>query len=651
MHNTQTPFKFLDAYQYSDKDVFFGRDEESEALYETIIGVKHVLLYGPSGVGKTSLIQCGLRNQFSDVDWYALTIRRNQNMLTSFYAAINNDLSDKIAIDSQTGLPSDHKIGFEQAVEQLFHERYQPLFLIFDQFEELLILGEAEEKAEFFKRLNALIHYKVPCRVILVLREEFLGHLSEFEHLCPSIFRVRFRLEKMNRPKVRAALVSMLEAPRYKDRYTLEDTEALSKHIIAKLKDQKKEIELTHLQVFLSELWDRALKNIPDGALPKLHEGLLRESDNLESVLEDFLKGQLDDLTADFGAKLPLEVLALMISERHTKLQLSLEEITAELDSRQLNRNTDITALLKELEKRRIVRSVKTNDENRFEISHDLLALVVGQNLTEEIKMRKKAESVYKVYEEQTGLFSEEAIDAMRPFSAFRPYPETLKQRIEDSILAIQAEKDKEKKRLEAENKRQKRFNLLLSGLLVALVGVALLVNYSRSQAIKSAFNAQLQTADGLKYQGKYTDAVKLLNDMTTTYSHKNRQTTIASKRDTFEQTFRLLQDANSLIKEQKYPDALSSIQQARSLNDDGFLADREKEILAEQEEQVRLLAREIRSSARDLNSPTSLKKAYNDYKKAQSFKPDPKFLVAEKEAINAKIQANQWEEQYPLLE
>jgi hypothetical protein len=533
MHNTKTPFKFLDAYQYSDKDVFFGRDEESEALYDTIIGVKHVLVYGPSGVGKTSLIQCGLRNQFSDVDWFAITIRRNNNMLSAFYAAINNHLSDPIATDLHTGLPTEEGIHFEQAVEQLFHERYQPLFLIFDQFEELLILGDAEEKAAFFKHLNALIHYKVPCRAILVLREEFLGYLSEFEHLCPSIFQVRFRLEQMSRSKVRAALVNILEAPRYTSSYELEDTEALSKHIIAKLKDQKKDIELTHLQVFLGELWDRALENTTDGALPKLHKGLLRESDKLESVLEDFLKGQLENLSADFGPKIPLEVLALMISERHTKLQLSLEEIRTELESRQLKHDVDIVALLKALEKRRIVRSVKMNDENRFEISHDLLASVVGQNLTEEIKMRKKAESVYQVYQEQTGLFSEEAIDAMRPFAAFRPYPESLKQRIAASIEAIQEEKNKEKKRLEAENKRQKRFNLLLSGLLVALAGVALLVNYSRSQAIQSAFNAQLQTADGLKYQGKYTDAVKLLHDMSETYSQQKRQATIAAKIDT----------------------------------------------------------------------------------------------------------------------
>ena len=70
------PFKFLDSYQKDELDVFFGRDKDTERLYDALSGVKHLLVYGPSGAGKTSLIECGLRNQFSDADWLAITVRR-----------------------------------------------------------------------------------------------------------------------------------------------------------------------------------------------------------------------------------------------------------------------------------------------------------------------------------------------------------------------------------------------------------------------------------------------------------------------------------------------------------------------------------------------------------------------------------------------
>jgi AAA+ ATPase superfamily predicted ATPase len=142
----KSPFKFLDAYQKDNIDIFFGREKETEALYNALSGVKHLLVYGPLGAGKTSLIECGLSNQFSDADWFALTFRKGSNITGSFFSTINTALEEKIPLNTQN-LPIDHSIQFEDAIEQLFAERYQSVYLLFDQFEELLISGsEAEQK-------------------------------------------------------------------------------------------------------------------------------------------------------------------------------------------------------------------------------------------------------------------------------------------------------------------------------------------------------------------------------------------------------------------------------------------------------------------------------------------------------------------------
>jgi len=147
MSQVNSPFKFLDSYQQGDVDVFFGREKETLDLYNALSGVKHLMVYGPSGSGKTSLVECGLRNQFSDADWYALTIRKGADINASVFAAINDSLKEKIALDPVSKMPSDPQMEFGQAVEQLFSERYQPVYLLFDQFEELLISGEIEEKS------------------------------------------------------------------------------------------------------------------------------------------------------------------------------------------------------------------------------------------------------------------------------------------------------------------------------------------------------------------------------------------------------------------------------------------------------------------------------------------------------------------------
>jgi DNA helicase HerA-like ATPase len=317
--NIQSPFKFLDAYQKEDIDIFFGRDKETENLYHALSGVKHLLVYGPSGAGKTSLIECGLRNQFSDADWFALTVRKGDDMTASVFNVVNNALEEKVEIDTETGLPTDKNLDFENIIEQLFEECYQPVYLLFDQFEELLISGSQEEQKDFFIRLNRLIRNRVPCRVLLIMREEFIGHLSEFEQYCPTLFQHRFRVEKIRKTDVSNIIIQTLSAPKFANNFEVQNAAILADTILSKLPDSKREIELTHVQVFLSELWDRAfLKS--NGNLPVLKKELVETSDNLERILDSFLQKQLQEMDKVYGEKIALELLACMITERSTKL-------------------------------------------------------------------------------------------------------------------------------------------------------------------------------------------------------------------------------------------------------------------------------------------------------------------------------------------
>ncbi len=438
MKKETSPFKFLDAYSREDEDIWFGREKETAALYDALSGVKHLLVYGPSGAGKTSLIECGLRNQFSDADWFALTIRRGHNMIASTYAAINEALENPISVGDDS-LPLDPKMTLGHAVEQLYTERFQPVYLLFDQFEELLILGseasrqKKDEREVFFESLNELIRFRVPCRVILIMREEFIGHLSEYEHLCPSIFQHRFRLEKMRKDSVSQVIHNTLTATRYEHIFTVEHAPKLASAILAKLPDNKQEIELAHVQVFLEELWDRANQKNDVGQLPVLSQELITENDNLERILDSFLKKQLSDLETSYGKKVPLELLATMISERHTKLQLSASEIEQSLQDNHVKINSSLLPLLKSLEASRVLRTLKSGEKTKYEISHDLLALVVGQNLTEEMKMRDRAGEVYRVYESKKGYFTKEDLDYIRPFQEYKIIPPYLQQRIEES--------------------------------------------------------------------------------------------------------------------------------------------------------------------------------------------------------------------------
>jgi GTPase SAR1 family protein/multidrug efflux pump subunit AcrA (membrane-fusion protein) len=460
-----SPFKFLDSYQKDDLDIFFGREKETEKLYDALSGVKHLLVYGPSGAGKTSLIECGLRNQFSDADWFAITVRRGGDLNAAVFARICEQLREPFDLDPTTKLPADAGFEFGDAVERLFAEQYKPVYLLFDQFEELLIQGSDAEKQQFFTRLQRLIRYKTPCRILLIMREEFIGHLSEFEPLCPSLFQHRFRLEKMGRANVRTVIQQILEADKYRSAFRVEQPEHLANTILAKLPDTQREIELAHVQVFLGELWDRANASLKSEIV--LHSGLVKEDDNLERVLDSFLKNQLQELAPAHGEKAPLELLAAMISERHTKLQLSAADLETALTKNAVALQQPLPDLLRELEQRRILRTLKSGEQTQYEIRHDVLARVVGQNLTEDMKLREKAREIYRVYGERKGLFSREDLDYLRAFEGYLGYSDDLKSRIEDSeghLREVQA------RELEATKRRLRVVRGLLAAVFMGLL-------------------------------------------------------------------------------------------------------------------------------------------------------------------------------------
>ncbi|MCB0583277.1 MAG: ATP-binding protein, partial [Phaeodactylibacter sp.] len=90
-----SPFKFLDAYGKEDKDIFFGRDDEVEQLYELVFQSNLTLVYGQSGTGKTSLVQCGLANRFAQSDWFNVYIRRNEDINQSMLATLQSYQAQK----------------------------------------------------------------------------------------------------------------------------------------------------------------------------------------------------------------------------------------------------------------------------------------------------------------------------------------------------------------------------------------------------------------------------------------------------------------------------------------------------------------------------------------------------------------------------
>src|SRR4030095_16025093 len=81
----------------------------------------------------------------------------------------------------------------------------RPIYLIFDQFEELLILGNQRELDSFKTLLKDTIeqHSVYSCNVILLLQEEYFAWLDSFEKDLRGISDNRLRVEPMRTDDVK----------------------------------------------------------------------------------------------------------------------------------------------------------------------------------------------------------------------------------------------------------------------------------------------------------------------------------------------------------------------------------------------------------------------------------------------------------------
>ena len=203
----KSPFKFLSPFQQEDIDSFFGREQETDMLYEFVNLNRVVLVYGQSGTGKTSLIQCGLSNYFKSTDWKPFFIRRVHNINATLLEVISEPGSAPV----EASVYQEKEVYLQlitQRIEALKAKYLRPVYLIFDQFEELLILGAEKEKEIFIETLKAILHGegKLSCNIIIVMREEYFAWLDVFEKEIPGISDRRLRVEKMRPVELREVI-------------------------------------------------------------------------------------------------------------------------------------------------------------------------------------------------------------------------------------------------------------------------------------------------------------------------------------------------------------------------------------------------------------------------------------------------------------
>lgn len=525
MKTIKSPFKFLDAFTLADRDAFFGRDKEIEQLYNLVFKSPLLLIYGASGTGKTSLIQCGLASKFDGTDWLPLWIRRDIDINRAMDLSINHALPK----------PQNTEGGVTDTIQRLYQYYLRPVFLIFDQFEELFIFGTKPERDLFVENIKTILDNELPCNILIVIREEYLGQLYPFEKEIPELFDFRMRVEPMDSSHVKEVLDNSfskfnisVEPPKV-DRF---------EQIIENVSRGKSGIELPYLQVYLDKLYKEDFeRTYPNLSKTNDTEGwqkltfTKKEIENfgtIDNVLDKFLTEQqteiqsllshkepslrldtvrqlLDAFVSDEGTKRPIryirenDLIKLEAAEQSIFPKISAEALTFSLDA---------------LESSRLIRS----DGKSMELAHDSLAALIDKRRTDEQRQRndikRQIRSMYQSFTRTNEYLTQKQITVFEDVLPDLNLEDELMRFFNDS-RSFRAKESAEELELEKARRRRSNFVAILAliGFVIA-IGVGIWAMQQRKIAVSEKKNADIQRDSVRESLKKLVDAQRATDSL-----------------------------------------------------------------------------------------------------------------------------------------
>lgn len=391
----ENPWPGLASFYEEDAALFCGRESETDKLLRLVWRGRVSMLYGSSGLGKSSLLQAGLFPRLRSDFYLPVMLRLNHDNADH---SLRHQVLDTLARTADHNGITTPAVEPAQGLWEHFHRRgavYRTAdghpvvpVLAFDQFEEVFTLGRVTHEREvrtaaFLEELSELIENRPPAevvarldarqvdvgafdfgspsaKVLISLREDFLDELDTLRTRMPSLGSNSMRLTTLRGDaalRVTAAGGDRLVPPEVGERIVRRvagggDGDAETPlHAL--------EVEPALLSLFCRELNERRKMLGQD----RITDDLL--ASNLNSILIDFYKHSLADLGSAVRQFVEERLLSVGGHRNYEVLEnaLSLPGITQEA----------INALIQ----RRLVRLEVIHGQTRVELIHDVLTPVV----------------------------------------------------------------------------------------------------------------------------------------------------------------------------------------------------------------------------------------------------------------------------------
>jgi WD40 repeat protein/energy-coupling factor transporter ATP-binding protein EcfA2 len=271
----ERPFRGLASFGPEHAALFFGREEQAEALANRIRRHAFVTVTGPSGSGKTSLLRAGALPTLTD--HAALLLRPGARPLEALAAKIaeatSHFLGEKELLEKLRADPASLGAALSQwsrestaggpasappssaALGKVFRIAGEPsaprIVLVVDQAEEMLTLCHDDAERGAFARaiVSAGASADAPSRVVLSVREDFFGRLAT----VPALRGVYSQAVEVVTTPDRDALARTLYFPAKQFGYAFEDEQLVTTMVDAVASEPA---ALALLQFCADRLWE-----------------------------------------------------------------------------------------------------------------------------------------------------------------------------------------------------------------------------------------------------------------------------------------------------------------------------------------------------------------------------------------------------------
>ncbi|MEM1214557.1 MAG: ATP-binding protein, partial [Bacteroidota bacterium] len=293
--NPCTPlFHVMNPYGKRDIDRFHGREREVEELYEQLYDTRLLVLYGEQAVGKTSLVQCGLANRIKAARYQGVFVRRWTNLDKAIERQVRKAVQEYVELDDgQT-------YSLQELLRMLYEHSFKPTLLVLDQLEKLFQAQVGEgQRTQFFNTIQTLLsNNDYPLKILLVVREEQLAKLADYDYLVPTLLDHRYHLGHLPTTKIIGLVDGILGSLMASGKIKLEDPTGVSQKIKEKFTQKgEEEVGLGCMQIYLHETQQFTCAQTT-GGLPVFSPQVVEEMGDPQDVIRQYTQQRISELEA-----------------------------------------------------------------------------------------------------------------------------------------------------------------------------------------------------------------------------------------------------------------------------------------------------------------------------------------------------------------